>query len=94
MMTHSDYKYSITVNTDDLPVVGCLRALSKFSQKTGEHLWREVKKKRQRLSYATIRGLVLLRFIQTHKKKPLGKRHPTCIEPVHHRTSTPISMSS
>ena len=35
--THVDHKYSITVQTDDLAVVGCLRALAKFSQKFGNN---------------------------------------------------------
>ena len=34
---HADHKYSITVRTDDLAVVGCLRALAKFSQKLGNN---------------------------------------------------------
>ena len=35
MNQHSKYKYSITLQTDDLPVVNCLRALSQYSQKSG-----------------------------------------------------------
>lgn len=35
--THADHKYSITVQTDDLAVVGCLRALAKYSQKVGNN---------------------------------------------------------
>lgn len=31
------YKFSVTIHTDDLAVVGCLRALAKFSQKTGNN---------------------------------------------------------
>ncbi len=34
---HADHKYSITIYTEDLAVVNCLRALSKFSQKTGNN---------------------------------------------------------
>ena len=34
---HSDHKYSITIHKDDLPLVGCLRALSKYSQRTGNN---------------------------------------------------------
>lgn len=34
---HSDHKFSVTIHTDDLAVVGCLRALAKFSQKTGNN---------------------------------------------------------
>ena len=37
MTTHQDHKFSITIHTDDLAVVNCLRALSKFSQKTGNN---------------------------------------------------------
>jgi hypothetical protein len=37
MSQHYDYRYSITIHTDDLAVVNCLRALSKFSQKTGNN---------------------------------------------------------
>lgn len=32
---HSDYRFSVTTHTDDLAVVGCLRALADFSQKIG-----------------------------------------------------------
>ena len=34
-MSHATYKFSITVKTDDLAVVNCLRSLSEYSQKTG-----------------------------------------------------------
>lgn len=34
---HSKYKHSITVYSDDLAVVNCLRALAEFSQKTGNN---------------------------------------------------------
>ena len=37
MTTHADHKYSITIFTNDLAVVNCLRALSKFSQRTGNN---------------------------------------------------------
>lgn len=37
MTTHQDHKFSVTIHTDDLAVVNCLRALSKFSQKTGNN---------------------------------------------------------
>lgn len=37
MTTHVDHKHSITIHSDDLAVVNCLRALSKFSQKTGNN---------------------------------------------------------
>jgi hypothetical protein len=32
---HSDHHYSITILTEDLALVGCLRALSQHCQKTG-----------------------------------------------------------
>lgn len=32
---HSIHKFSVTIHTDDLAVIYCLRALAKFSQKTG-----------------------------------------------------------
>ncbi len=34
-MAHSDHHYSITVHSDDLAVINCLRALADFSQKVG-----------------------------------------------------------
>lgn len=37
MSKHADHRFSITVHTDDLAVVGCLRALAKFSQKSGNN---------------------------------------------------------
>jgi hypothetical protein len=37
MGDHQNYKYSITINSDDLAVVNCLRALSQYSQKTGNN---------------------------------------------------------
>jgi hypothetical protein len=37
MGEHHKYKYSITVQTNDLAVVNCLRSLSQYSQKTGNN---------------------------------------------------------
>lgn len=37
MSEHYKYKYSITIQTKDLAVVNCLRALSQYSQKTGNN---------------------------------------------------------
>lgn len=37
MTRHADHKVSVTIQTDDLAVVNCLRALSKYSQKTGNN---------------------------------------------------------
>lgn len=37
MTTHADHKYSVTIHTDDLAVVNCLRALSKYAQRTGNN---------------------------------------------------------
>lgn len=37
MGEHSKYKFSVTIHTDDLAVVNCLRALSQYSQKTGNN---------------------------------------------------------
>ncbi len=34
---HSDYHFSVKIHTNDLAVVYCVRALSKFSQKTGNN---------------------------------------------------------
>lgn len=34
MGQHSRYRFSITIQTNDLAVVNCLRALSQYSQKT------------------------------------------------------------
>ena len=34
MGQHSGYKFSITIHSEDLAVVGCLRSLSQFSQKS------------------------------------------------------------
>lgn len=35
MTTHADHRFSITVHTDDLAVLYCLRALADYSQTTG-----------------------------------------------------------
>ena len=37
MTEHHKYKYSITIQTNDLAVVNCLRSLSQYSQKTGNN---------------------------------------------------------
>ena len=37
MTQHSQYRYSVTIHTDDLAVVNCLRALSQYSQKIGNN---------------------------------------------------------
>jgi hypothetical protein len=37
MGDHKNYKFSITVHSDDLAVINCLRALSQYSQKTGNN---------------------------------------------------------
>jgi hypothetical protein len=37
MSEHEKYVYSITVHSEDLAVVNCLRALSQFSQKSGNN---------------------------------------------------------
>lgn len=37
MTTHADHRFSVTILTNDLAVVNCLRSLSKFSQKTGNN---------------------------------------------------------
>ena len=37
MTSHEDYHFSITIKTDDIYVVACLRALSKYSQRTGNN---------------------------------------------------------
>lgn len=34
---HSKYRFSITLHTDDLAVVNCLRALSQYSQRRGNN---------------------------------------------------------
>jgi len=36
-MVHSTYRFSVTVKSDDLAVVNCLRSLSQFSQKDGNN---------------------------------------------------------
>lgn len=35
MSTHNDFHYSVTIHTDDLALLGCLRALSQHAQATG-----------------------------------------------------------
>lgn len=35
MRKHSEYHYSVTIKTDDEGVVSCLRALSQYTQLTG-----------------------------------------------------------
>ena len=35
MTTHGDHHYSITVRTDDLAILHCLRALADYAQQTG-----------------------------------------------------------
>jgi hypothetical protein len=37
MSLHSKYKFSVTIHSDDLAVVNCLRSLSQFSQKSGNN---------------------------------------------------------
>ena len=37
MTVHADHHFSVTIHTDDLALVGCLRALSKFNQKSGNN---------------------------------------------------------
>jgi hypothetical protein len=37
MTVHSRYVFSVTMHTDDLAIVNCLRALSQFSQKSGNN---------------------------------------------------------
>ena len=37
MGQHEKYRFSITFHTDDLAIVNCLRALSQYSQKTGNN---------------------------------------------------------
>lgn len=36
-MSHSNHKFSVTIRSDDLAVVNCLRSLSEFSQKSGNN---------------------------------------------------------
>ncbi len=36
-MSHATYKFSVTVKSDDLAVVNCLRSLAQFSQQTGNN---------------------------------------------------------
>lgn len=37
LTTHLNHKFSVTVQSHDLALVNCFRALSKFSQKTGNN---------------------------------------------------------
>ena len=37
MTDHAQHRFSATIHTDDLAVVGCLRALAKFSQTRGNN---------------------------------------------------------
>ena len=37
MSSHSTYRFSVTIHSDDLAVVGCLRALAQYSQTTGNN---------------------------------------------------------
>jgi len=34
MSQHAQYHYSVTIKTDDLPVLHCLRSLSDYAQET------------------------------------------------------------
>lgn len=36
-MSHAAYKFSITIKSDDLAVVNCLRSLSQYSQQSGNN---------------------------------------------------------
>jgi hypothetical protein len=36
-MNHAAYKFSVTIHSDDLAVVNCLRSLAQFSQQTGNN---------------------------------------------------------
>jgi hypothetical protein len=36
-MTHANYKFSVTLASDDLAVVNCLRALAQYSQRSGNN---------------------------------------------------------
>ena len=37
MAQHAAYRFSVTIKTEDLAVLNCLRALSEFSQKSGNN---------------------------------------------------------
>lgn len=37
MSLHSTYRFSVTLHSEDLAVVNCLRALSQYSQATGNN---------------------------------------------------------
>ncbi len=47
MVERNQYRFSITIHTEELAVVNCLRALSQFSQKTENNRipWRGTKDK-------------------------------------------------
>jgi hypothetical protein len=36
-VTHENYHFSVTVRSDDLAVVNCLRSLAQYSQRTGNN---------------------------------------------------------
>ena len=36
-MSHADYKFSVTVKSEDLALVNCLRALAQHSQQSGNN---------------------------------------------------------
>ena len=36
-MSHVAYKFSVTIKSDDLAVVNCLRAIAQFSQQSGNN---------------------------------------------------------
>lgn len=46
MNQHIEYHYSVTIKTDDEPVLNCLRALSQYAQVTGNNRipWGRTKK--------------------------------------------------
>jgi len=46
MKQHEDYHYSVTIKTDDLAVLHCLRGLTHYAQQTGKRMiaWGGTKK--------------------------------------------------
>ena len=46
MTTHSNHHYSVTVQTNDLPILHCLRSLADYGQETGNKriVWGGTKK--------------------------------------------------
>jgi hypothetical protein len=36
MAKHEDYKFSVTIHSDNIAVIGCLRALTQVSQREGD----------------------------------------------------------